>query len=307
MVNSKLEKHIVNMHVNGMDGRMLRLPAPKSKKRNILLLYGHHSSLERMFGLAEVLNEHGSLIMPDLPGLGGMDSFYRIGQKPTLDNYADYLASLIKLYYKRRRLTIFAMSFSVPLVVRMLQKYPELAKKVDLFISIAGFVHRDDFIFSRKLYWTVRSLAYIFNYRLTAAFARRVILTRPVIKSTYMLVSGHHDKMKDAVNDDERRRRIDFEIGLWQKNDLRTRTSTLTVMFTVDLCKGAKQLAVPAYHVTATQDRYFDHEVVKQHMHIIFKDLKVIPSKMANHAPTIVATAEEAKPYIPKRLRTLLG
>lgn len=294
------------MHVNGMDGRMLRLPAPKSKKRNILLLYGHHSSLERMFGLAEVLNEHGSLIMPDLPGLGGMDSFYKIGQKPTLDNYADYLASLIKLYYKRRRLTIFAMSFSVPLVVRMLQKYPELAKKVDLFISIAGFVHRDDFIFSRKLYWSLRSMAYIFTYRLPAAFAKRVILTRPVIKSTYLAVSGWHDKMKDASTPEERMRRIDFEIGLWQMNDVRTRMSTMTMMFTVDLCKG-QQLDVPAYHVTATQDRYFDHEVVKQHLHIVFKDLKVIPSKMANHAPTIVANAEEAAPYIPKRLRTLLG
>lgn len=289
-----------------MNGRMLRLPARKSKKRNILLLYGHHSSLERMFGLAEVLNEHGSLIMPDLPGLGGMDSFYKIGQKPTLDNYADYLASLVKLYYKRRRVTIFAMSFSVPLVVRMLQKYPELVKKVDLFISIAGFVHRDDFIFSRKLYWSLRSLAYIFAYRFPAAFAEKVILRRPVIKSTYLLVSGRHDKMKDASTSEERMRRIDFEIGLWQTNDMRTRMSTMNMMFTIDLCKGPR-LDVPAYHVTATQDRYFDHEVVEQHLHIIFKNLKVIPSKMANHAPTIVATAEEAAPYIPKRLRTLLG
>lgn len=294
------------MHVNGMDGRMLRLPARRSKKRNILLLYGHHASLERMFGLAEVLNEHGTVLMPDLPGFGGMDSFYKIGQKPTLDSYADYLAALIKLYYKRRRVTIFAMSFSVPLVIRMFQKHPELAKKVDLFISIAGFVHRDDFIFNKKLYWSLRSLAHIFAYRLPAAFAGRLILRSPVIRSTYLLVSSRHSKMKDARDKEERKRRIDFEIGLWQMNDVRTRMSTMSLMFTIDLCKGP-QINVPAYHVTATQDRYFDHEVVKQHLHIVFKDLKVIPSKMANHAPTIVASAKEAAPYIPKRLRTILG
>src|ERR1044071_4250114 len=150
MVNTK--KYISPLHVNGMNGRLMRLPAPKGKKRQILLLYGHHASLERLSGLAEVLNAHGSITMPDLPGLGGMDSFYKIGEKPTLDNYADYLASLIKLQYKRRKVTIIAMSFSVPLIVRMMQKYPELARKVEMFVSISGFVRKDEFLFDFKTY-----------------------------------------------------------------------------------------------------------------------------------------------------------
>ena len=40
-----------------------------------------------------------------LPGLGGMDSFYSIGLKPSLDNMADYVASFIKLSYKRKKVS----------------------------------------------------------------------------------------------------------------------------------------------------------------------------------------------------------
>lgn len=293
------------MHINGMDGRMLRLPPPKNKKRQIFLLYGHHASLERMSGLAEVLNQYGAVTMPDLPGFGGMDSFYKINQHPTIDNYADFLASLIKLHYKRRRVTIFAMSFSVPLVVRLLQKYPELVSKVDMFVSIAGFVHREDFIWSNKMYWSLRTLASVFSRQVPSIFMKRAILTSPIIRSTYLLNRNHHSKMKDAIDRAERNRRIAFETSLWKMNDVRTRMSTMTLMFTLDLCQGPK-IEVPAFHITATEDRYFDNEVVKQHMHIIFNDLEVIQSKMPNHAPTILATAKEAAPYIPKRLRTLL-
>jgi pimeloyl-ACP methyl ester carboxylesterase len=116
----KIKKHIAPLHVNGLNGRLLRLPAPKNKNREILLLYGHHSSLERMSGFAEVMNRYGAVTMPDLPGFGGMDSFYKIGEKPTLDNYADYLASIIKLRYKRRRVTIVGMSFAFPIILPFL-------------------------------------------------------------------------------------------------------------------------------------------------------------------------------------------
>lgn len=306
MVVLKAKKYISPLNVNGLNGRLLRMQPPSSKNKQIFLLYGHHASLERMFGLAEVLNRYGSVTMPDLPGFGGMDSFYKIGQVPGLENYADYLASLIKLHYKRRRITIIAMSFSVPLVVRTLQKYPELARKVDLFVSIAGFVHRDDFIFNKKTDLLLKSMASLFSYRLPALFAKKIFLTKPVIKATYLLTSSRHSKMKDAPSKAELNRRIDFETSLWKMNDVRTRTTTMNLMFSIDLCAGPK-LSVPACHVTATEDRYFDHKIVEQHLRVIFSNLEVIASEMPNHAPTIVATAKEAAPYIPKRLRQLLN
>lgn len=305
MVHVSAEKYIKSLYVNGMSGRVLRMPASKGKKRQILLLYGHHSSLERMFGIAEVLNQHGAVTMPDLPGFGGMDSFYKISEKPTLDNYADYLASLIKLQYKRHRFTIISMSFSVPLIIRTLQKYPDLARKVDFVVSISGFAHRDDFIFKKWEYWGLRMLAATLSRPLPAFIVSRTILTKPVLTWMYRSVSSSHNKMKDAKTDLELQRRIEFEANLWKINDLRTRATTMTMMLTIDVC--GESINVPAYHVTATADRYFDHKIVEQHMHVVFNNLELIPSEMANHAPTIIATAKEAAPYIPKRLRTLLG
>lgn len=305
MINSRAEQFINPLHVNGMDGRMLRMPAPKNTKKEILLLYGHHSSLERMLGIAEVLNGYGAVTMPDLPGFGGMDSFYKIGEKPTIDSFADYLAAFIKMQYKRRRVTIICMSFSVPLVVKTLQKYPDLAKKVDAFISISGFVRRDDFVFSKREYWGLRTLSALLTMRGPAFAAKHTILNKSVLKLAYNSVSKTHKKMKDADSDAELKRRIDFEANLWKINDLRTRMSTLTLMLTLDVCDGGA-IKVPAYHVTATEDRYFDHQIVEQHLRIIFPKLEIIPSEMANHAPTIIATAKEAAPYIPKKLRKLL-
>lgn len=305
MVNTQAAKYISSLHINGMDGRMLRMPAPEGKKREVLLLYGHHASLERMFGIAEVLNNYCAVTMPDLPGFGGMDSFYKIGERPTIDNYADYLASIIKLQYKRCPVTIVAMSFSVPLVIKTLQKYPELARKVELFVSISGFTHRGDFIFSRFEYWGLRLLAAAFSKRLPAAFMSNVILTKPLLTLAYSSVQNNHKKMKDAPSRAELDRRIAFEADLWKINDVRTRMSTITMMLTLDVCD--QKADVKTYHVTATADRYFDHETVQQHMHIIFEDLELIESEMPNHAPTIIATAKEALPYIPERLRALLN
>ncbi len=305
MIYARAKKYVSPLHINGMNGRLLRMPPPAGKKREMLLLYGHHASLERMFGFAEALNTYGGVTMPDLPGFGGMDSFYKIGEKPTIDVYADYLASIIKLHYKRRRVTIVAMSFSVPLIIKTLQKYPELVGRVELFVSISGFARRDDFIFSKREYWGLRLLSAIFSRRFPAAFMDRTVLTRPVLKLVYLSVKSSHKKMKDAKTAAELARRIEFEGNLWKINDLRTRMSTVKLMLTVDVCN--QKIKAPAVHVTATADRYFDHKIVEQHMHIIFDSLELIPSVMANHAPTIIATAKEAKAYIPPRLRKLLA
>lgn len=306
MIANKIKKNIKPLHVNGMDGRILRMPAPKNSKKQILLLYGHHASLERLAGLAEAMNEYGAVTMPDLPGFGGMTSFYKIGQKPTLDNYADYLASLIKLYYKRRRFTIVAMSFSVPIAVRMMQKYPELAQKVDLTVSVAGFVRTDEFKFSKLQYWGLRSLVFIFEKRLPAFLLSKILLNKFVITTVYRLVAARRSKMKDASDQLERDRRIDFEAGLWKVNDVRTHVHSIKTALTLDLCNERIE-HVPLTHVAASADRYFDTSIVEQHMSVIFDNVEVVPSDMLNHAPPHMSKIEEAKSFIPKRIQQVLS
>ncbi|MDB5166281.1 MAG: hypothetical protein JWM37_353 [Candidatus Saccharibacteria bacterium] len=296
--------YIEPLHINGLSGRVLNLPAQKSTtKKEILMLYGHHASIERMMGLAEDLRKYAKVTLPDLPGLGGMDSFYTIGKKPTLDNMADYLASFVKMRYKNRRFTIIAMSFGFVVATRMLQKYPELAKRVDVVVSIVGFAHKDDFRFKRRNWILMNIMTRAFSHRVPAWLVQHVVLRPAFIRMAYHLVENTHDKLKDA-DEAERKRRVDFEIGLWQMNDIRTYMDNAVTMFKLDLC--TQQVDLPVWHVTVEPDRYFDNRLVEQHLHIIYNDVTIALSKMAGHAPSVVATAKEAAPFIPASARRML-
>lgn len=290
--------------MNGLQGRMVRMPMPKNKKREILFIYGQHASLERQFGLLEILNQYGAVTLPDLPGFGGMQSFYTIGERPTLDNLADYLAAFVKLRYKRKKVTIVAMSFGFVIVTRMLQRYPELTKRVDTLVSLVGFSHHEDFHMKRHNFLMLKGTSIILSRRLPSLFMRYVLLQPFFIRTTYKLLADNHSKLKDADNV-ERKRRINFEIGLWQNNDVRTWGATGFSMLTLDLCHT--QIDLPVYHVAVSHDRYFDNNLVEQHLNVIYKRVTVIQSRMPDHGPTVVATAADAEPFIPRRLRRLLS
>lgn len=299
----KMAKFIEPLYMDGLHGRMLRMPSQTNNKREILLVYGHHASLERMFSFAEVLSQFGAITMPDLPGFGGMESFYKINQRPSIDTYADYLAAFVKLRYKHKRVVLIGFSYSVPILVRMLQKYPELAKKVDCMISIVGFVHKEDFALSRKYIFILRTVAKIGSRKLPAFFLKNFIFRGFLIRLTYHLVAPKHDKMKDADRD-ERRKRIDFEVILWTVNDLRTWMQTMGEMFSIDLCVQA--VHIPLHHIAPRSDVYFDNNVVEQHMRIIFEDFYSYETAMPNHAPSIIASSKDIEPFFPIELQKVL-
>ena len=290
--------------MNRLKGRMLYVPAPKGKKREILFIYGHHSSLERWWGLVEDLSRYGTVTMPDLPGFGGMESFYKIGQKPTIDNLADYLAAFVKLRYKRKRVSIVGLSFGFVIATRMLQRYPELAKKVDLLVSVVGFSHRDDFLFSRRARRLYRGLAAFYSRSIPAFFFRHVLVSAPALKLAYTRTYSGRDKFK-AIGKDEYKRTMDFEIQLWHSNDIRTHMASVAEFLDLNNCN--KQVDLPVWHVSVKADRYFDNHVVEQHMRIIFKNFHQARSRMKTHAPSIIADAEMAAPFIPLKIRKLLS
>ncbi|MCA9328638.1 alpha/beta hydrolase [Candidatus Saccharibacteria bacterium] len=302
---SEMQAHIQSLNINGLRGRMLRMPSSKpNKKREILLLYGHHASIERQYGLAEELTKYGNVTLPDFPGFGGMDSFYKIGMKPTLDNMADYLATFVQLRYKRKKVTIIGMSLGFVIATRMLQRYPELTKKVDLFISLVGFTRYDDYKIKKNLLRIYKLIGHTFRLRIPAVFFYNVILHPSVIRMGYAKTPNAKHKFEHLSKDDFRRG-IEFEVYLWRCNEVRTYMEMSLAMFNLDNC--TKQINLPIYHVSADKDQYFDHPVVEQHMRVIFTDFTEFVAKMPNHAPSVVATKEEAAPFIPKGLRKLLS
>lgn len=295
---------IVPLNMNGLQGRMMYLPSPAGKKREILLVYGHHSSLERWFGLAQVLNRYGAVTMPDLPGFGGMESLYKIGERPSVDALADYMAAFVKMRYKRRRVTVVGMSFGFVILTRMLQRFPELSKKVDALISIVGFAHRDDFIFKKSRYWAYRLASRFFSLPVTSSFFRGVCLHPAVLRTIYGKTHNAKKKFAD-LTPEQTKQMMDVEVWLWRNNDVRTYMYTTGEFLKLDNCR--EQVDLPVWHVGVKNDHFFDNNLVEQHMRVIFPDFHGMKVAMTKHAPTVIADARDAAPFVPPALRKLLS
>lgn len=295
---------IVPLNMNGLDGRMLYLPGPKNAKHEVLFIYGHHSSLERWWGIAKFLSRYAAVTMPDLPGFGGMDSFYKIGKDASLDNYADYMASFVKMRYKRRRPVVVGMSFGFIVATRMLQRCPELIKKIDMLVSFAGFAHHDDFTFS-KTRWRLYYLASkFFAHRAPALFFRYVCLHPAVLRFAYKRTHNAKEKF-DGIVGEELEEITRFEIKLWHDNDVRSYMKTTYDFLKLNNC--TKQIDMPVNHIAVAADRYFDNNRVEQHFRVIFNDFNLLTTlSLSNHAPSVIADEKAAAAFIPPKLRQLL-
>jgi pimeloyl-ACP methyl ester carboxylesterase len=294
--------------MNGLEGRMLRMPAPDTKQakgREVMFIYGSHSTLERWWGVAQVLNRYGAVTAPDLPGFGGMESFYKIGKKPTLDNMADYLAAFIKLRYRRKKVMIVGMSYGFIVATRMLQRYPELTKKVTLLVSIVGFAHKDDFIFSKPRFFVYYWGTKILTYKVPAAIFRALALNPWVLRTAYGHTPNAKHKYRLAQNKEELKNIQDVEVGLWRDNDVRTWAYSINDFFKLDNCKVRVNL--PVWHVGVSNDHYFDHKLVEQHMRVIFSDFDTATFNMKAHAPSVLADEKEAAALFPPKLRRYLA
>jgi pimeloyl-ACP methyl ester carboxylesterase len=297
--------YIVPLNINGLDGRMMHVPASNKKnKREILLIYGHHAMIERWWGLVENLYSYGNVTMPDLPGFGGMDSFYKIGRKPDVDSFADYLAAFIKLRYKRKRLTIIGISYGFVVVTRMLQKYPELAGRVDVLVSLVGFMHKDDFVYTprqRKLFSRVTR---VFATRPVALFIRYAGLNKFVLTTLYSKLPNSKRRMIE-ITEEEFMTTMDFEVRLWQANDVRTHWQTTSEFLEVDNCQTKVDL--PIHHVISEQDHYFNNQVVEQHMQIVFNDYHKYVARSKAHTPSVLGDKKAMSVMLPPGLRKVLG
>ena len=285
---------------------MLHIPSAKTGGREMLVVYGHHGSLERWWGLVQNLHSYGTVTMPDLPGFGGMDSFKKIGRRPTIDNFADYLAAFVKMRYKRRRFVICGISFGFVVATRMLQRYPDLAKKVDLIISAAGFAHSDDFRFSKgRMFW-YRMVSRILSWPVVSTLFRWIALNPWTLRKAY--AKTHNAKHKFAevsALPEEFEVMMDFEIKLWHMNDVRTHFITTSEFLHLDNCK--KRVATPVWHVYTVNDQYFDANIVEQHLRIIFEEYTASTAKMKNHVVSVLADKKETAALIPVKLRRYLS
>jgi len=244
--------------------------------------------------------------MPDLPGFGGMDSFRKIGKKPTIDNFADYLAAFIKMKYKRRRVSIIGISFGFVVATRMLQRYPDLAKKVDFFMSAVGFARHDDFQFTPQRMFLYRAASRALSLPVLSGLFRLVALNPWMLRKAYARTHNAKHKFAEvAAIPEQFALLMDAEIDLWHINDVRTHMHTTYEMLRIDNCK--QQVPLTVWHVYSKNDQYFNNQVVEQHLRIIFDDFVGMPLNMKTHAPSVLAGKKESAAFIPQKMRRALN
>jgi pimeloyl-ACP methyl ester carboxylesterase len=300
-----LAEYTFELNMHGMHGRMLKVPAAKkNKNREILLVYGHHALIERWAGLVENLQDYGPVTLADLPGFGGMDSMYKIRQKPDLDTMADYLAALVKMRYKRKRITIIGISYGFVVATRMLQRHPDLVKKVDLLVNIVGFMHRDDFLFKPRQRKLFVGATRILAARPIPFLIRYLMLNKFVIKNLYIRSPFGRRRFleMEAVDFSSM---IDFEVKLWQANDVRTHWATTSEFLNLDNCQ--KKIGLPVWHVAASNDHYFNNYNVEQHMRVVFSDYTQVVMKSHAHTPNIMGDKKEMAIMLPPKLKRELS
>jgi pimeloyl-ACP methyl ester carboxylesterase len=296
------DEYVVPLNMNGLKGRLVHLPA-KKKKREILFVYGHHSSLERWYSLAQVINDYGAVTMPDLPGFGDMDSFYKIGEKPDLDTMADYLASVIKLRLKNRRITLAGLSYGFLVVTRMLQRYPDIAKRTDFVISLVGFTHEQDLLFSHSRRLFYRSIASVFSLRLTAGFFHGVVLHPFFLRTFYSRTHSAKHKFKN-LDEGEKNALTEFEIELWHNNDVRTYMATAASMLKLNNC--TIKVDMPVWHIGVKADNFLDKNRVEEHMRMVFSDFHYNLAPLDGHTPNVIAGKAAMAELIPASIKKVL-
>jgi pimeloyl-ACP methyl ester carboxylesterase len=278
--------------MNGLQGRKLRMPGRKN--REILIVYDAPTTLEHLFGLATSLASYVTVTIPDLPGFGGMQSFYRLHEKPTVDAQADYLAAFVKMQYKRRRITILGMSYGFVIATRMLQKYPELAAKVDTVISCFGYVHHEDFKLQPNRWWR-GTMTRVASWAVPGSLIQ-LCLRRPLLR-----LLGQR-KATQASGPESMQ--PDLKIERLRRNDFRTRMRSEYNKLQLDLCN--KQVPLEVYHLCVAGDSLLDNQIIEQHLGVIYRKVTVVTSPIQSPIPKELTTTELAAPLLPTRLRRVL-
>lgn len=296
------QSNITNLDINGLSGRLLYRDFATGKNRQQLIVYGQHSSIENMSGLVELLAKNGPVALADMPGFGGMDSFYKIGKKPTVDNLADYLAAIIRLRYRNKKITIIGIGLGFSVATKTLQKYPNLAKNVDLIVAYRSTLHNSDYKYGSKKKFLMTAAARFCSIRPISVFIRYGLLNKLALK---ILLTSINPKQNSKKHFPDQKTSIKKETRLWQINDVATYFYTLHWMLKTNLCD--KKVDVPLESIYSKDDPDLDHHLVDQHMRVVFSKYKKTALKINREHLDRFNDINKAKENIPLRVRRKLA
>ncbi len=98
---------------------------------------------------------------------------------------------------------------------------------------------------------------------------------------------------------------MNFEVQIWQANDVRTHWLTTSEFLNLDNC--TKKVDLPVVHIVSSEDHYFRNEIVEQHMQVVFHGYKKFVAHSKAHTPSILADKKAAGVLLPPGLRRILA
>lgn len=297
------------LEVGGLRGRILKLKAREEQDLDVLLLYGIHSSMERMYTTAKFHSRYGRVWMPDLPGFGGMDSFFDIGRKPDLDSYADYLYTCLKTYkLDEKRIRIVAMSFGFLVVTRMLQKYPKMSRNVEFVVSFVGFGKTEDFSITTFNKPLVKLSILAGSSKFGSMLIGKLIFNKLSLRLMFAVfrVLNPNPKYRHESKS-KQKEAVEMELELWSSNDARTKFYTYKVLSDFDLTKSGKPIDLNLYDIVTPTDQYFDSESVSSTLGKLYKKSSTFQANLEVHAPSVIGSEDDVANIYPDSIKKILA
>ena len=287
--------NIQSLKMNRLQGRFMRVNAVTSKNREILLVYDVPMNIEMITPMANSLAKFGNVTVPDLPGIGGMNSFYTIKQKPTTENYARYLASFIKLRYQRRRVTIVGIGFGFTIIAQLIKQHPSIAKRIDLAVSIDGFLHSIDLNIEPSQKQFVKLKRLLQSTRIACAVASVTSFQTGIIANTIF--------SRDIKVNNEYRQHA---IAAWQQVDIRTYRTIQKQLTDLDLLKS--NTTIPVTHVYISGSYWnLDADITTEHMKIFSTKANTIRIPQDKRFHSTLQKSSHFTKLIPKTLKDQLS
>lgn len=291
---------ISTISIGGHDTRKLFLKS--DKKNNYLIVYGHHSNIERIYSLALFLNRYGSVTAVDLPGHAGIPAKWK---NPKFGNYADYLKECINHLYKDDdRVNIVTMSYGFILVTTLLQMYPELQPKIARVISLGSFTSDKQLNFSWLLKNIYRITSWVLSRSMVVFLVETMILKNKWCLRWIITSSLRRSPKTKGVDRIQFNKIVDMEMNLWSGSDFETHYKTTLKMLKFSLPE--EKIASSLINLYSKSDQYIIPEKSINAINRIYQDAIHLPVDLKSHAPSLVADVKEIEDMMPRELTGLL-
>ena len=183
-------------------------------------------------------------------------------------------------------------------ITRLLQRHSDLHHRVGAVVSLAGFASGRGLRFKpwpRRLY---TGLAKTVACQPGAWLWRLGCLNTVALRLFYNY--SHFGRQRLGTGQ-RRQKRLEFEIGLWHLNDVRTWGFTVGEM--LRLKSLGPSLNLPLWHVFSPRDQLLKADSNHTELATLYGRLTCLPTRTASHVPTKITSAKTAKTYLPPELR----